>query len=398
MSDGLSSRSLHRVLALAFVATLSAVFLLLTACSSSPPRDPAPLVPIAETSRFGQAWQSSVGGTVQFPLQTGLAKQNIIVFANSRGDVVALNAQSGAQTWRFKLNAELSSGVGFDGQIAAVTTVQNELIVMRAGQAASQGTGAGTGSVLWRKVLQARTYTAPLVAGGRVFILAADRTVQAFDAITGASLWQLQRPSEPLVLSQLGTLGSYQNTLLVGHAGRLLGVNPDNAQVLWELTVATSRATNDIERLIDLVGAPSRVGDSVCLRSYQTSVSCVDMTKGALAWTKPAQGATGVSGDAQVLVGTESDGRVKAWSRTSGEVLWSSDKLVYRGLSAPLVIGNSVVIGDAQGYVHVMNKTTGELTARLTTDGGAIAAAPVASDATVVVATAKGGIYAFTPK
>ena len=247
-------------------------------------------------------------------------------------------------------------------------------------------------------MLQARVYTAPLVAGGRVFVLAGDRTVQAFDAVTGAKLWNFQRASEPLILSQAGTLGVYQNTLLVGHSGRLLGINPDNGQVQWELSVATSRATNDIERLIDLVGVPNRVGDSVCVRSFQTSVACVDVAKNAVIWSKPSQGSTGVSGDAASMVSTESDGRVKVWNRATGDLLWTSDKLVYRGLSTPLLVGNSIIVGDAEGYVHVMNKITGAFTARFKTDGGAIVAAPVVLGNIVVVVTAKGGIYAYSPK
>lgn len=368
-------------------ALLAAI--LLAGCSSAIKLTPTELVPLTNTLGLGQAWSNSLGGQVAFPLQTTIVVQQLAI-ASTQGTVAVINTESGADVWRIKLSADISSGVGFDGQTLALTTLNNELVAI---QSSAKG-----GTLAWRRALLARVYTAPLVAGGRVFVLAGDRSVQAFDAATGAKLWNFQRTSEPLILSQGGTLGVYKNTLLVGSSGRLLGLNPDNGQVQWETSVATTRATNDIERLIDLVGTPSRSGDSVCVRAYQAGVACVDAQKGATLWTKTTQGSTGVSGNADQLVGTESDGRVKAWNRTTGEQLWISDKLAHRGLSAPLLIGNSVVVGDFEGYVHVMNKIDGTFTARFKTDGSAIAAAPVASGAVVVVTTAKGGIFAFSPK
>jgi len=362
----------------------------LLACSSAPRRDPAPLVSIPEVIGLGQVWQRTLNAPIQSPLKLSPSGTSFAI-ATSGGIVAVLHSSTGNDAWRTRVDAALSSGVGFDGKTVALTTENNELIALTLGKNSQP-------VVAWRKQLQARVYTAPLVAGGRVFVLAGDRTLQAFDAETGARLWMLQRPSEPLIVSELGALGVYQNTLLVGHSGRLLTVNPDTGQVQSELSIATSRATNDIERLIDLMGTPDRVGDSVCVRSFQTSVACVDMVKGTLLWSRTAQGSTGVSGDSLVLASTESDGRVKAWSRLTGDVLWTSDQLMYRGLSAPLLIGNSIIVGDAEGYVHVMNKTTGNFTARFKTDGSAIVTAPIAIGTTVVVATAKGGIYAYSPK
>lgn len=363
--------------------------ILLAGCSSSIKFTPAELVALTNTPGLGQAWSSSLGGQIAFPLQMSTVGQQLAL-ANTQGTVAVIDMDSGRDVWRIKLSSELSSGVGFDGQTLALTTLNNELVAFQ-----SSLNGA---KLVWSRPLQARVYTAPLVAGGRVFVLAGDRSVQAFDGATGAKLWNFQRASEPLILSQAGTLGVYKNTLLVGSSGRLLGLNPDNGQVQWETSVATTRATNDIERLIDLVGTPSRAGDSVCVRAYQAGVACVDAAKGTTTWTKTTQGSSGVSGNTDQLVSTESDGRVKAWSRTTGDQLWISDKLAHRGLSAPLLIGNSIVVGDFEGYVHVMNKADGTFTARFKTDGTAIAAAPVASGAVVVVTTAKGGVFAFSPK
>ena len=89
---------------------------------------------------------------------------------------------------------------------------------------------------------------------------------------------------------------------------------------------------------------------------------------------------------------TASDG---AWKTPTGDVAWTSDKLQYRGLSAPLGTNRSVVFGDAEGLLHFLARDTGQALLRLPTDGSAIVAAPVAAGGTLLVVTRKGGVYAF---
>jgi outer membrane protein assembly factor BamB len=110
--------------------------------------------------------------------------------------------------------------------------------------------------------------------------------------------------------------------------------------------VATPRVINDIERLVDLVGSVSRVGDNVCVQAFQSSIGCVNATRGNLLWTRPANGVQGINGDDRLLFGTEADGTVLAWKRSDGERVWSAPALP-AGLTAPFLAGRSVVIGDA---------------------------------------------------
>jgi outer membrane protein assembly factor BamB len=178
----------------------------------------------------------------------------------------------------------------------------------------------------------------------------------------------------------------------------MAGLNPNNGSIRWEAPLAVARGTNDIERLVDLVGSVSRVGNTVCARAFQSSVGCVDALAGTVVWSKPANGAEGLSGDEQVVFGTEGDGKVVAWRRDTGERAWMTERLAYRGLTAPLVLGRSVVVGDSMGMVHLLSRDDGTLLDRAATDGSAIVAAPVRVGETLVVATRRGGIYGLVPQ
>ena len=346
---------------------------------------PAELGPNAALIGVRLAWASKIG-EVSFPLDVRVTGNNIML-ASADGNVAAIDARTGADVWRASVGSPLAAGVGSDGRYAAVVTRSNELLVLDAGRE------------VWRQKLAALSFTAPLVAGERVFVLSADRSVTAFDARSGRKLWSQTRPGEPLVLRQAGVLLAVGDTLVVGLSARLVGMNPQNGSSRWEAPIATPRGTNDVERLVDLVAHVSREGDSVCVRAFQAAVGCVNTVQGSVAWSKPASGSEGLHGDDRFVYGSESDGKIIAWRRGDGERAWVSERLKYRGLTAPLAVGRSVAVGDSTGILHLLSRDDGSPLNRINTDGTAIAAAPVlAAGDTLVVVTRGGGIFGFRPQ
>ncbi|WP_418236062.1 outer membrane protein assembly factor BamB [Comamonas serinivorans] len=363
---------------------LAAATVVLSACGTSKPK-PAELGPNVALIAVGQAWSSNVG-PVQFPLQVHVVGDQLWL-ASSAGDVVSLDGASGRELGRVSLKAGLVAGVGSDGKRAAVVTEAAQLVVVEGGKE------------IWRRKLGAQTYTAPLVAGGRVFVLGGDRSVRAYDGASGQLLWdQESRQQDPLVLRQSGLLMPVGNTLLVGQGGRMTAMDPGDGHLLWEAPVATPRGANDVEKLADLIAPVARDGTDLCVRAFQASVGCVDAATGQIGWTKSANGATGVAMDEDFVFGAEADGVVQAWSRKGGENRWSSSRLRYRQLSAPLVLGRSVVFGDNTGLVHMLSRADGSPLNRLSTDGSPIVAAPVRVAGRLVVVTQKGGVFAFQPQ
>lgn len=375
-------------------ALAASAALLLAGCSTlsnlpffshTEPPKPAELQANPALIGVRQAWSAHVG-QVDFPLVPAADGSSVVV-AGGDGTVAALDAASGRELWHASAGAPLTAGVGSDGTTAAVVTRNNELVAIAGGK------------VLWRQALLAQTFTPPLVAGKRVFVLGGDRSVSAFDGASGRRLWNQQRPGgEPLVLREPGVLLAVGDTLVAGQGGRLAGLNPLNGTARWEVPIGTSRGINDIERLVDLVGRASRVGDTVCARAFQVAVGCVDAVRGAVLWTQKANGSEGLAGDGADVFGTESDGHVIAWHRENGQRAWSTDKLLHRGLGTPLALGRSVIVGDSFGYVHMLSRQDGSLLNRLTTDGSAIAAAPVVAGNTLVVVTRNGGVFGFVPQ
>jgi outer membrane protein assembly factor BamB len=376
-SDGLGS--LHGVMKRAVALMVAAT---LVACSSGPAKvKPAELPAPATRASAQLIWSTQVGASAL--MLAPFSHQGRVYLTGGAGMVAAVDSTSGRDVWRLNLNTALSTGAGSDGEVTAVVTQSHQVVAI------------ADGRELWRVQLPAASYTSPLVAGRRVFVLTADRSVLALDGRTGARLWTQSRPGEPLVLRQAGVLLAVGDTLVAGLSGRLVGLSPDNGTIRWEAPIASSRGTNEVERLVDLVGPVSRLGSSVCARAYNSAVACVDAETGRSVWNKAAQGVVGVHGDAQWVAGSEADGRLLVWQRASGEKVWEVERLKFRDLTAPLVLGRLLVVGDQSGQVHLLSSVDGSELTRLSTDGSAVLAQPVLSGPALVVQTRNGGVFAW---
>lgn len=353
-------------------------------CSSPEKPKPTPLEELAPKITGRVVWNQRVGSVN--PTALMVVNGDVVTIGLKDGSVVALDSETGRERWRADAGSNLSAGAGSDGRFVSVVTVDNELVTF------------DQGKLIWRARLGSKVVTPPLVAGERVFVQGVDRAAVAFDALDGRKLWVQQRQGDPLTLAQPSVLVPFKDTLLTGQGAKLAGLDPLLGTVRYEVTVASPRGTNEVERLADLVGPAGRAGDVVCVRAFQAAVGCVNAERGSLVWSKTIGGFQGVAVDDQYVFGADATDRITAWRLVNGDVAWSSEKFLYRGLSAPLSAGRTVVFGDSEGYVHFLSREDGQALLRIATDGEAIIGAPVRSGSTIVVLTAGGSVYAFRPE
>jgi outer membrane protein assembly factor BamB len=189
-----------------------------------------------------------------------------------------------------------------------------------------------------------------------------------------------------------------KDTLVAGQGPRLAGIDPTRGTLRWEVPVGSPRGTNEVERLADLIGPALRLGTRLCARSFQAAVGCVDTETGRLLWARNAGGVNAIGGDEELIFGADASDRILAWKTDSGETVWTSERMLFRGLSAPASIGPTVAFGDFEGYVHFLDRKDGQTLLRLPTDGTPVVGKPVLSGTTLLVVTRNGGLFAFRPQ
>jgi len=358
--------------------------LVLSGCSmfsSSDPRsDPAPLTDLRAEVLAETAWSVTVGrggGSGFAPVVVGDA----VYAATPDGTVIKVDATTGQTLWRKELGQRLSAGVGADGNIVAVVTADAYVVALN-----------DDGDAQWRVRASSEVGIPPLVGEGIVVVRSGDYRIQAFDARSGDLRWRLQRPGPALALKtnmQMLWLGQLVVTGLP--SGKLLAIDGDSGDAQWEGTVALSQGATDLERIIDVVGAPQIQGTMLCAVAYQGQIACFDVSQGGVTrWQQPFSSRTGLGSDASHVYAANTRDIVQAYDLSDGALAWTQDALRNRRLSAPAVIRSAVAFGDLEGYVHLLSRSDGRLLGRLRTGSDAIVSPLTASSHGILVQTQGG--------
>lgn len=371
--------------ALRFLPALAAALQLGACASGSKPPEPMPLTPVVNILTVKQTWSHQIGPVPAW-FRTATLPDAVVV-ASADGTVQRIDARTGSTAWSVRVAGGISAAAGSDGTFTAVVDKGNGVVSI-----------GPSGQLLWRYQLPTSVLTPPTVVGGRIVVQGADQRLWAFDAADGKLLWRADNRAASLLVQQSGGMAVRGDTLMVGTAlGRIDAYNLADGLPRWQATLAHSRGVTEVERVVGITGEPALLGSMVCARAYQSAVGCVDADTGRVLWTREADGYTAVGMGDQEVVGTQADGEVQAYSATDGVPLWTNSQMKYRNLSAPLLVGRTVAVGDYRGYVSFLSTKDGSIVGRASTDGSAIATAPVVVGKTMVVVTVKGGVFAFVP-
>lgn len=344
---------------------------------------PAELVDFKPLVSLAEAWKAEAGdGEGQrFALQADADS----VFAASTSVVVRLDLNSGRSRWRVEAPVPLSAGVGTGEGVVVVGGANGEVAVL----------DAGNGEVRWRTVLSSEVVGTLLVISEMVVARTGDGRVHGLALADGSRKWLFSRSLPSLTLRGSGGMSASSGTLYVGFpGGKLVALNASSGAQLWEATVALPRGATELERVADVMGDPVSDGRLVCAAAYQGRVACFDVRNGTLAWAREVSSSSGLAMDQRYIYVTDDQDVVIAYAKENGRGIWRQDKLARRTLTAPLALGAWIVVGDADGYVHVLSAEDGDFAARAKVDS-AVLAPPVDIGPGIAVQTGRGNVVAF---
>jgi outer membrane protein assembly factor BamB len=361
--------------------------LVLAACSSPGGPKPAQLPALEAAKPVRLLWSAHVGGAERYAFSPALVGDAVYAAARN-GTVSRLDAASGAERWRESTDKKLSGGVGADARTVAVATEEGEVIAL----------DAETGKPRWRARVSSEVLAPPAVGQGLVVVRSLDNRVFGLDAQDGKRRWVYQRAAAALIVRSPSGVTLSGETAFVGFSGgKLAAIALSSGNLLWEATVALPKGATELERVTDVVGEPAVQGREVCAAAYQGRVACYEAASGRQIWGRELSSLTGLSLDARYAFVSDDRGTVHALDRTNGRSIWKQDRLAYRQLTVPVSAGNTIAVGDLEGYVHLLSRESGAFVSRHATGGGAVRVPPAALSSGVLVQTQNGGLYALTP-
>lgn len=344
-----------------------------------PPPYPAPL----QDRDYRPAWTSSSLGRAR-PGFTPAVTPDAVWVASAGGEVRRLSRETGRVELEVDLDVELGAGVGSDGSLVAVASRNGDVIVLDA-----------NGRRRWSTPLKGEIVTAPLVSESAVVVRTMDGRIVALDRDGGSIKWTFQRPMPALVLRQSSPMVLRDDIAFVGMPGaRVMALDLRLGAPRWETVIATPRGATELERLVDIVGAPTLGFREVCAVAYQGKLACLDERDGRVLWSRDIASASGLALAAETVVTVDGSDVVQA-VRQSGDAVWKQDGYVRRSFSAPVIVADRVLFTDRFGSLVVLSLADGSTLGRLSLEGGNATGAPVLDDAVAYVQTVGGSLSAI---
>ncbi len=323
----------------------------------APADAPSELVDLPDTIRPQIIWSRDIGaGTDEqlLNLRPTVADGSVYV-ADAEGRIQALDAANGRTRWEVDLDLPVSGGPGVGDGLVLVGTSNAEVVAM----------SVTNGEERWRVRLTSEVLSVPAVENGVVVIHTVDGKLFGLEATNGNERWRYEREVPVLTLRGTGSPVLSGGAAYVGMSGgKLVAVRVDNGNLIWDASVTVPSGRSELQRLADIDGDPIVFGGAVFVATYQGEVAAVEQRSGRLAWRHKMSSYSQMGTDRRGLYVSDSEGLVWGIDVRSGAAAWSQDSLKYRKLSDVAVLGNFVVVGDFDGYLHWMDRTNGELIAR----------------------------------
>ena len=353
---------------------------------------PAALVEITPDTKVSQLWSAKLGGS---EVRVGARQRPVVVdgrvyAAGSGSTVRALDLQSGQTvwTWTGDKDARFAGGPGVADGIVAVGGLNGEVIAL----------DAATGTEKWKGQVLNEVIAAPAVGGGMVFVRSNDGRVTAFDAVTGEKRWDWRSDMPALTVRGHASLTLGPGFVFVGtDNGRLVALSAADGNELWGQTIAQPEGRSELDRMNDVDGSPLLEGTTLYVSSYKPQTMAIDAPSGQPIWVAQDHGGVGgvaSSGSGRLAV-TDAQDVVWALDATTGAALWKQPSYPRRALTAPAIVGNHVVVGDFDGYLHWFSLDDGHMSARVRTSRKPLRAQPVVADGILLVQDTDGGLTAY---
>lgn len=379
----------------------------LAGCHSFKKENVQPPTPLAKdfkpTVQVTKLWTSSVGdgaGDSGVRLRPAFA-DGVLYAASTDGKVAAFDAASGKTLWSKSSRTQGWFGWGdkkrADALYAGGPAAAGDLVVVGTLDGHIYGINAKDGSPRWESVVNSEVISSPVISGNLVIARTQDGRLYGFDSSNGERRWVYDQDTVPLLsLRGNGPLLVANGVVFYGSdAGKLVALRLDNGEKLWEQALASGEGRTEIERLSDADGAILLQGNTLYGAAYHGNLAAVDGPSGRPLWSRPFSTFTSLDVSNNALYGVNDDSQVWAFDKNGGADMWKNDQLKYRWLTGPAVLGDYVVVGDLEGYVHFLQTGDGALAGRERLSKKAIRAQPLVVGDTVYVEDVKGRIGAY---
>lgn len=326
------------------------------------------------------------------------------IFTIDAGVTVTATSTGGGTLWSANLTANYDEGGGQSGGGLAVT---GDRLIATTGFGEVVALDAASGAVAWRQRVDAPISGAPATDGRLVYVIGRDGSAWALDLSDGSVVWQVV--GTPGTSGYVGTAAptdADRAVIFPSSAGDLMAVlKIGGGTKIWQTSLAGKRLGRAYAFSPDVTGDAVIVGKVLYAGTASGRTVALSASSGDMLWSanEGALGPVAVGGGSLFLVNDEAE--LVRLDAATGEVIWTipmpyyTDEKVKRrkGIYAhygPVLAGGRVMVASSDGLLRAFNPVDGSLTHTAAIPGGA-SAQPAVAGGVFYVVSADGQLHAF---
>ena len=354
----MNKKSLH------FFATLQIVFIL-SSCSSLQglkfwetdevdPDEPKELSSYENQKDILNIWNLSFDGENEIGnFEPGFSSQNLF-FADSEGTLSSISLKSGEKEWSTELNF-LASGTAAGFGILVVADVDGNVIAL----------DQKDGSQLWSTNVKGEILSKSVIDTQIVVVKSGSGELIGLNRVTGEIEWSYRSKLPPLTVRGSSSPVLSDDKIFVSFDNGRLGVFDINSGFpLWDGAISYASGTSELDNLIDGDSSPVIEGGLVYTTNYQGNLNIFDIAQKRSVWTSETSSFYSPVIMRGLLIVAEANSTIKSFSLSSLEESWLNEDYLNRGLSNPVSYKGSLIIGDFEGYIHIIDPLNGKTIGR----------------------------------
>jgi len=354
----LNKKSLH------FFAIFQIVFIL-SSCSSLQglkfweteevdPDEPKELSSYENQKDISIIWNLSFDGENEIGnFEPGFSSQNLF-FADSEGTLSSISLKSGEKEWSTELNF-LASGTAAGFGILVVADVDGNVIAL----------DQKDGSQLWSTNVKGEILSKSVIDTQIVVVKSGSGELIGLNRVTGEIEWSYRSKLPPLTVRGSSSPVLSDDKIFVSFDNGRLGVFDINSGFpLWDGAISYASGTSELDNLIDGDSSPVIEGGLVYTTNYQGNLNIFDIAQKRSVWTSETSSFYSPVIMRGLLIVAEANSTIKSFSLSSLEESWLNEDYLNRGLSNPVSYKGSLIVGDFEGYIHVIDPLNGKTIGR----------------------------------
>ena len=318
------------------------------------PDEPKELVAFSNQKNIVIEWKNSFKGENEIGnFLPDFSAQNLF-FSDASGNVSSINASTGDRNWSIELNF-LASGTSAGFGLVVVSDIDGNVIAV----------DQNDGSKLWSTNVKGEVLSKVAIDAKVVVVKTGSGELLGLDKENGEILWSYRSKLPLLTVRGSSSPVIVDDLVYVSFDNGRLGVFELNSGFqVWDGAISYVKGVSELENLIDSDSSPVVDGGLIYTTNYQGNLNIFDTAQKRSVWSYETSSFYSPIVSRGMLTIVEANSGLRSFALKTLQESWTNEDYLNRDLSNAVSYKGSLVVGDFEGYVHVIDTLNGKTIGR----------------------------------